>query len=118
MKIASFIDDKEVSFASHTIPPINILASHIAETFGFERFAKVNSALTKVSDKDEYIKAHPLTDRFGIPFEIGDYVASGAGSAAIICKVEKLNPSTINCGLSPKSCIIVRAKDPNKKLGW
>ena len=50
--------------------------------------------------------------------EIGDYVASGAGSAAIICKVEKINPSTINWGLSPKGCIIVRAKDPNKKLGW
>ena len=118
LKIASFTDDKEVSFASHTIPPINILASHIADALGFERFAKVNSALTKVVNKTEYLKAHPLTDKFGIPFEIGDYVASGAGSAAIICKVEKLNPSTINWGISPKSCIIVRAKDPNKKLGW
>ena len=64
------------------------------------------------------LKLTPLTDKFGIPFEIGDYVASGAGSAAIICKVEKINPSTINWGLSPKGCIIVRAKDLNKKLGW
>lgn len=118
LKIASFTDDKEVSFASHTIPPINILASHIAETFGFERFAKVNSALTKVRDKDEYIKAHPLTDKFGVPIEIGDYVASGSGSGATIFKVSKLTPSTINYGVSPKGCIIVRAKDPNKKLGW
>lgn len=118
LKIASFTDDKEVGFAGYKNQPITVLESHIAETLGFERFAKVNSALTKVVDKDEYIKAHPLTDTFGIPFEIGDYVASGAGSAAIICKVEKLNPSTINWGISPKSCIIVRAKDPNKKLGW
>ena len=118
LKIASFTDDKEVSFASHTIPPINILASHIAETFGFERFEKVNSALTKVRNKDEYIKAHPLTDKFGVPIEIGDYVASGSGSGATIFKVSKLTPSTINYGVSPKSCIIVRAKDPNKKLGW
>ena len=118
LKIASFTDDKEVSFASHTIPPINILASHIAETFGFERFEKVNSALTKVRNKDEYIKAHPLTDKFGVPIEIGDYVASGSGSGATIFKVSKLTPSTINYGVSPKGCIIVRAKDPNKKLGW
>ena len=118
LKIASFTDDKEVGFAGYKNQPITVLESHIAETLGFERFAKVNSALTKVVDKDEYIKAHPLTDKFGIPFEIGDYVASGAGSAAIICKVAKLNPSTINWGISPKSCIIVRAKDPNKKLGW
>ena len=33
--------------------------------------------MTKVVNKTEYIKAHPLTDKFGIPFEIGDYVASG-----------------------------------------
>ena len=118
LKIASFTDDKEVSFASHISQPINILANHIAETLGFERFEKVNSALTKVIDKDEYLKVHPLTDKFGVPIEIGDYVASGAGSAAIICKVQKINPSTINWGISPKSCIIVRAKDPNKKLGW
>ena len=118
LKIASFTDYKEVGFAGYKNQPITVLENHIAETLGFERFAKVNSALTKVVDKDEYIKAHPLTDKFGIPFEIGDYVASGAGSAAIICKVEKLNPSTINRGISPKSCIIVRAKDPNKKLGW
>ena len=118
LKIASFTDDKEVGFAGYKNQPITVLESHIANTLGFERFAKVNSALTKVVDKNEYLKSHPLIDKFGIPFEIGDYVASGAGSAAIICKVEKLNPSTINCGISPKSCIIVRAKDPNKKLGW
>ena len=118
MKIASFTDYKEENFAGYKNQPITVLESHIADTLGFERFEKVNSALTKVVDKTEYLKAHPLTDKFGIPFEIGDYVASGAGSAAIICKVEKLNPSTINWGISPKSCIIVRAKDPNKKLGW
>ena len=118
MKIASFTDDKEVSFASHTIPPITVLSSHIADTLGFERFEKVNSALTKVVDKNEYLKSHPLTDKFGVPIEIGDYVASGSGSGATIFKVSKLTPSTINYGVSPKGCIIVRAKDPNKKLGW
>ena len=144
LKIASFTDYKEENFAGYKNQPITVLESHIADTLGFERFEKVNSALTKVVDKNgeplvvyhrssnkfntfdvnkivdknEYLKSHPLTDKFGIPFEIGDYVASGAGSAAIICKVEKLNPSTINWGISPKSCIIVRAKDPNKKLGW
>ena len=118
LKIASFTDYKEENFAGYKNQPITVLESHIADTLGFERFEKVNSALTKVVDKNEYLKSHPLTDKFGIPFESGDYVASGAGSAAIICKVEKLNPSTINWGISPKSCIIVRAKDPNKKQGW
>ena len=118
LKIASFTDDKEVGFAGYKNQPITVLASHIADTLGFERFAKVNSALTKVRNKDEYIKAHPLTDKFGVPIEIGDYVASGSGSGATIFKVSKLTPSTINYGVSPKSCIIVRAKDPNKKLGW
>ncbi len=118
LKIASFTDDKEVGFAGYKNQPITVLESHIAETFGFERFAKVNSALTKVRNKDEYIKAHPLTDKFGVPIEIGDYVASGSGSGATIFKVSKLTPSTINYGVSSKGCIIVRAKDPNKKLGW
>lgn len=118
LKVASFEDDKEESFSSIENAAIRTLEKHIAEVLGFERFTKSNSALTKVVDKNEYLKSHPLTDKFGIPFEIGDYVASGAGSAAIICKVEKLNPSTINWGVSPANCIIVRAKDPNKKLGW
>lgn len=118
LKIASFTDDKEASFVGYKNQPITVLEKHIAETFGFERFEKVNSALTKVRDKDEYIKAHPLTDKFGVPIEIGDYVASGSGSGAIIFQVSKMTPSTINYGVSPKGCIIVRAKDPNKKLGW
>ena len=118
LKIASFTDDKEVGFAGYKNQPITVLESHIADALGFERFAKVNSALTKVRNKDEYIKAHPLTDKFGVPIEIGDYVASGSGSGATIFKVSKLTPSTINYGVSPKGCIIVRAKDPNKKLGW
>lgn len=66
----------------------------------------------------EYVEAHPLTDKFGVQIEIGDYVASGSSSGATIFKVSKLTPSTINYGVSPKGCIIVRAKDPNKKLGW
>ena len=118
LKIASFTDDKEVGFVGYKNQPISVLESHIADTLGSERFEKVNSALTKVRDKDEYIKAHPLTDKFGVPIEIGDYVASGSGSGATIFKVSKLTPSTINYGVSPKCCIIVRAKDPNKKLGW
>ena len=118
LKIVSFTDDKEVGFAGYKNQPITVLESHIADTLGFERFEKVNSALTKVRNKDEYIKAHPLTDKFGVPIEIGDYVASGSGSGATIFKVSKLTPSTINYGVSPKCCIIVRAKDPNKKLGW
>lgn len=81
----------------------------------FQIIAKTLNSYNK-ENKDEYIKAHPLTDKFGVPIEIGDYVASGSG--ATIFKVSKLTPSTINYGISPKSCIIVRAKDPNKKLGW
>ena len=118
LKIASFTDDKEVGFAGYKNQSITVLESHIADALGFERFAKVNSALTKVVNKTEYLKAHPLTDKFGVPIEIGDYVASDSGSGATIFKVSKLTPSTINYGVSPKGCIIVRAKDPNKKLGW
>lgn len=119
LKIASFADDKEKDFAGwENHPPIVALREHIANVLGFERFSKVNSALTKVNDKDEYLKKHPLTDKFGIPIEIGDTVASGAGASVVIVKVAKMTPSTINWGLSPVNCVIVRAKDPNKKLGW
>jgi hypothetical protein len=118
LKVASFEDDKEESFSSIENAAIRTLEKHISEILGFERFSKVNSALTKVNDKDEYLKKHPLTDKFGIPIEIGDIVATGAGAAAIILQVTKMNPSTINWGVSPATCIIVRAKDPNKKLGW
>lgn len=119
LKIASFADDKEKDFTGwENHPPIVALREHIANVLGFERFMKVNSALTKVNDKDEYLKKHPLTDKFGIPIEIGDTVASGAGASVVIVKVAKMTPSTINFGLSPANCVIVRAKDPNKKLGW
>ena len=119
LKIASFADDKEKDFTGwENHPPIVALRDHIANVLGFERFSKVNSALTKVNDKDEYLKKHPLTDKFGIPIEIGDTVATGAGAAAIILQVTKMTPSTINWGVSPATCIIIRAKDPNKKLGW
>ena len=50
LKIASFTDDKEVGFAGYKNQPIAVLESHIAETLGFERFAKVNSALTRFTD--------------------------------------------------------------------
>lgn len=118
LKIASFENDKEDSFAGFENAAIRTLEKHIANMFGFERFAKSNSALTKVKDKDDYLKKHPLTDKFGIPIEIGDTVASGAGASVVIIKVAKMTPSTINWGLSPVNCVIVRAKDPNKKLGW
>lgn len=118
LKVASFEDDKEESFSSIENAAIRTLEKHIGEILGFERFTKSNSALTKVKDKDEYLKKHPLTDKFGIPIEIGDTVATGAGAAAIILQVTKMTPSTINWGLSPVNCVIVRAKDPNKKLGW
>ena len=118
LKVASFENDKEESFSSIENAAIRTLEKHIANVLGFERFSKVNSALTKVNDKDEYLRKHPLTDKFGIPIEIGDTVATGAGAAAIILQVTKMTPSTINWGLSPVNCVIIRAKDPNKKLGW
>ena len=118
LKVASFEDDKEESFSSIENAAIRTLEKHISEILGFERFSKVNSALTKVNDKDEDLKKHPLTDKFGIPIEIGDTVATGAGAAAIILQVTKMTPSTLNWGLSPVNCVIIRAKDPNKKLGW
>lgn len=118
LKIASFEDDKEESFSSIENAAIRTLEEHIAEVLGFERFTKFNSALTKVKDKDEYLKKHPLTDKFGIPIEIGDTVATGVGAAAAILQVAKMTPLTINWGVSPANCIIIRAIDPNKKLGW
>lgn len=118
LKVASFEDDKEEFFSSIENAAIRTLEKHIAEVLGFERFTKSNSALTNVKDKDEYLKKHPLTDKLGIPIEIGDTVATGAGAAATILQVTKMTPSTINWRISPANCIIIRAKDPNKKLGW
>lgn len=119
LKIASFADDKEGAFTGwDNHPPIIALREHIAEILGFQRYAKVNSALTKVNDKDGYLRKHPLTDKFGIPIEVGDIIASGSGASVAIITVVKLTPSTVNWGLAPGNCVIVRANDPNKKLGW
>lgn len=78
----------------------------------------LNSALTSVKDKELYKKLHTLKDQYGVELEIGDIVASGCGAAARIFKVEKLNLETINSGIDPFNVIIVRAANPNKKLGW
>lgn len=77
-----------------------------------------HTALTTVKDKELYKSLHTLKDHYGVELEIGDMVASGCGAAARIFKVEKLNLETINGGIDPFNVIIVRAANPNKKLGW
>lgn len=81
-------------------------------------YQSLHTALTSVKDKDLYKKLHILKDHYGVELEIGDIVASGCGAAARIFKVEKLNLETINGGIDPFNVIIVRAANPNKKLGW
>lgn len=81
-------------------------------------YQSLNSSLTSVKDKELYKSLHILKDHYGVELEIGDFVASGCGAAARIFKVEKLNLETINGGIDPFNVIIVRAVNPNKKLGW
>lgn len=61
---------------------------------------------------------HKLFDRFGVEIEIGDIVASGSGSSACIIHVKELKLQTLNNGVHPENVIVIRAKNPNKKLGW
>lgn len=118
LKIASFADDQEKDFVTYPNSAISALEKRILSVFCMSRFEKCNSALTKVKDKDDYIKKHPLTDKYGVVIDIGDLVATGSGAGVVITKVAKLTPTTVNYGMSPKNCIVVRAADPNKKLGW
>lgn len=119
--IAKFIsfDKTETDFYYNTGATLVLNQSIITEIGADQILSQsLNSALTSVKDKELYKKLHTLKDQYGVELEIGDIVASGCGASARIFKVEKLNLETINGGIDPFNVIIVRAANPNKKLGW
>lgn len=117
-KFISF-DKTEKDFYYNTGATLVLHQSIITE-IGEDRITdhSLHTALTSVKDKELYKSLHILKDRYGVELEIGDTIASGCGAAARIFKVEKLNLETINGGIDPFNVIIVRAVNPNKKLGW
>lgn len=117
-KFISF-DKTEKDFYYNTGATLVLRQSIITE-IGKDRITSqsLHTALTSVKDKELYKSLHILKDQYGVELEIGDTIASGCGAAARIFKVEKLNLETINGGIDPFNVIIVRAANPNKKLGW
>ena len=119
--IAKFIsfDKTETDFYYNTGATLVLNHSIITEIGADQILSQSqNTALTSIKDKELYKKLHTLKDQYGVELEIGDTVVSGCGAAARIFKVEKLNLETINGGIDPFNVIIVRAVNPNKKLGW
>lgn len=59
------------------------------------------------------------TDRYGIPIEMGDYIAYTVKDSKYVTieKVTKITETRVN-SVEPYKIILVRAKDSNKKLGW
>lgn len=59
------------------------------------------------------------TDRYNIPIEMGDYIAYTVKDSKYVSieKVTKITETRVN-GVEPYKITLVRAKDPNKKLGW
>lgn len=113
------LDKTETDFYYNTGATLALRDSIITE-IGEDHieYQNLNTSLTSVKDKELYKSLHILKDHYGVELEIDDIVASGCGAAARIFKVEKLNLETINGGIDPFNVIIVRAANPNKKLGW
>ena len=59
------------------------------------------------------------TDRYNIPIEMGDYIAYTMKDSKYVTieKVNKITETRVN-GIEPFKITVVRAKNPNKKLGW
>ena len=58
-------------------------------------------------------------DRYKIPIEMGDYIAYTVKDSRYVTieKVNKITETRVN-GVEPFKITIVRAKNPDKKLGW
>ena len=59
------------------------------------------------------------TDRYNIPIEMGDYIAYTMKDSKYVTieKVNKITETRVN-GVEPFKITVVRAKNPEKKLGW
>lgn len=59
------------------------------------------------------------TDRYNIPIELGDYIAYTMKDSKYVTieKVNKITETRVN-GVEPYKITVVRAKNPDKKLGW
>ena len=59
------------------------------------------------------------TDRYGIPIEMGDYIAYTVKDSKYVTieKVTKITETRVN-RVEPYKITLVRAKNPDKKLGW
>ena len=59
------------------------------------------------------------TDRYNIPIELGDYIAYTMKDSKYVTieKVNKITETRVN-GVEPYKITLVRAKNPEKKLGW
>lgn len=58
-------------------------------------------------------------DRYKVPIEMGDYIAYTVKDSRYVTieKVSKITETRVN-GVEPFKITIVRAKNPDKKLGW
>ena len=58
-------------------------------------------------------------DRYNIPIEMGDYIAYTMKDSKYVTieKVNKITETRVN-GVEPYKITVVRAKNPDKKLGW
>jgi len=58
-------------------------------------------------------------DRYKIPIEMGDYIAYTRKDSKYVTieKVNKITETRVN-GIEPYKITLVRAKNPDKKLGW
>ena len=58
-------------------------------------------------------------DRYNIPIEMGDYIAYTRKDSKYVTieKVNKITETRVN-GVEPYKITLVRAKNPDKKLGW
>ena len=109
---------------SHPTEQSNLIASKIygKELNQFHAYTSKLSTLSKAA-QDAEKATQVLKDYYGVPIELGDYVAHpsgsyGGGSWVDVSKVCTFGVGTVNGGWKPERLIIVKTDNKDKKLGW
>lgn len=102
----------------------NLIASKIygKELNPFHSYTAKLTTLSKAA-QDAEKAVQVLKDHYGVPIELGDYVAHpsgsyGGGSWVEVSRVCSFGVGTVNSGWRPERLIVVKSDNKNKKLGW
>lgn len=89
--------------------------------YNFNHFYDVKNKWTSLPKEVQEWRDEQAThvDRYKVPIEVGDYIAYTIKDSRYVTieKVNKITETRVN-GVEPFKITVVRAKNPDKKLGW